>query len=278
MLFLHVLDGGKLVVAHAGMKQEMQGRGSGAVRDFALYGETTGETDALVVMGGMVSSTLLTLFVVPAVYSLVEGGIERLHAPRRAGEEQDRHQSHGDDRERRQRGHRLDLAVGGDARFLLVSFDTDWRFPTDQSRVIADRLLASKTHLPHFYLTIDCDVDALLSAQIAHLHLDEEKDARYFEGCLPIEVLAARDPMALAFGLHRPGRWWPALAAAALAPCADERRQARLALSRLQARAGVSAPGAAWDVLGMLDEMRLVKDAGELADLMDKAAYDKLVG
>jgi protein phosphatase len=40
-----VLDGGKLVVAHAGMKQEMQGRGSGRVREFALYGETTGETD-----------------------------------------------------------------------------------------------------------------------------------------------------------------------------------------------------------------------------------------
>lgn len=41
----YVLDDGKLVVAHAGMKAEMQGRGSGAVRDFALYGETTGETD-----------------------------------------------------------------------------------------------------------------------------------------------------------------------------------------------------------------------------------------
>ena len=40
-----VLDDGKLVVAHAGMKEEMQGRGSGKVRDFALYGETTGETD-----------------------------------------------------------------------------------------------------------------------------------------------------------------------------------------------------------------------------------------
>jgi protein phosphatase len=36
----YVLDGGKLVVAHAGMKAEMQGRGSGKVRDFALYGET----------------------------------------------------------------------------------------------------------------------------------------------------------------------------------------------------------------------------------------------
>ena len=41
----YVLDDGKLVVAHAGMKESMQGRGSGAVREFAMYGETTGETD-----------------------------------------------------------------------------------------------------------------------------------------------------------------------------------------------------------------------------------------
>jgi len=41
----YVLDGGKLVVAHAGMKEVLQGRGSGKVREFALYGETTGETD-----------------------------------------------------------------------------------------------------------------------------------------------------------------------------------------------------------------------------------------
>jgi len=41
----YVLDGGRLIVAHAGMKESMQGRGSGAVREFALYGETTGETD-----------------------------------------------------------------------------------------------------------------------------------------------------------------------------------------------------------------------------------------
>jgi protein phosphatase len=41
----YILDDGRLVVAHAGMKAEMQGRGSGKVRDFALYGETTGETD-----------------------------------------------------------------------------------------------------------------------------------------------------------------------------------------------------------------------------------------
>jgi protein phosphatase len=41
----YMFDDGKLVVAHAGMKEEMQGRGSGKVRDFALYGETTGESD-----------------------------------------------------------------------------------------------------------------------------------------------------------------------------------------------------------------------------------------
>jgi protein phosphatase len=40
-----VLDDGKLVVAHAGMKEAYQGRSSGRVRDFALFGETTGETD-----------------------------------------------------------------------------------------------------------------------------------------------------------------------------------------------------------------------------------------
>jgi protein phosphatase len=40
-----VLDGGRLVVAHAGMKEEMQGRGSGAIRAFALFGDTSGETD-----------------------------------------------------------------------------------------------------------------------------------------------------------------------------------------------------------------------------------------
>jgi protein phosphatase len=41
----YVLDDGKLVVAHAGMKAALQGRGSKYVRDFALYGESTGEID-----------------------------------------------------------------------------------------------------------------------------------------------------------------------------------------------------------------------------------------
>ncbi len=41
----YVLDGGRLVVAHAGLSEKLQGRASGRVRSFCLYGETTGETD-----------------------------------------------------------------------------------------------------------------------------------------------------------------------------------------------------------------------------------------
>jgi len=42
----YVLDEGRLVVAHAGVREEMQGRESPEVQDFALFGETTGESDA----------------------------------------------------------------------------------------------------------------------------------------------------------------------------------------------------------------------------------------
>lgn len=41
----YLLDKGRLVVAHGGLKENLQGRSSGAVRSFCLYGETTGETD-----------------------------------------------------------------------------------------------------------------------------------------------------------------------------------------------------------------------------------------
>lgn len=41
----YVLDEGNLVVAHAGLKEQYQGRASGRVREFAMYGESTGETD-----------------------------------------------------------------------------------------------------------------------------------------------------------------------------------------------------------------------------------------
>ncbi|WP_216209552.1 polynucleotide kinase-phosphatase [Amycolatopsis aidingensis] len=41
----YVLDGGRLVVAHAGLPERYHGRASGRVRSLALYGDTTGETD-----------------------------------------------------------------------------------------------------------------------------------------------------------------------------------------------------------------------------------------
>jgi protein phosphatase len=41
----YVFDGGRLVATHAGLREEMHGRGAAAVREFCLYGETTGETD-----------------------------------------------------------------------------------------------------------------------------------------------------------------------------------------------------------------------------------------
>jgi protein phosphatase len=45
LLSHYVLDDGRLVVAHAGLIERYQGRASGRVREFCLYGETTGETD-----------------------------------------------------------------------------------------------------------------------------------------------------------------------------------------------------------------------------------------
>lgn len=41
----YVFDDGRLVVAHAGLAEKYHGRASGRVRAFALYGDTSGETD-----------------------------------------------------------------------------------------------------------------------------------------------------------------------------------------------------------------------------------------
>ena len=42
-----VLDGGRVVVAHAGLPEQYQGRSSGRVRSFALYGDVDGSKDDL---------------------------------------------------------------------------------------------------------------------------------------------------------------------------------------------------------------------------------------
>jgi len=49
-------------------------------------GVETNRPLALVIIGGMVSSTLLTLVVVPSAYSLVEGWLSRHHKPHQGGE------------------------------------------------------------------------------------------------------------------------------------------------------------------------------------------------
>ncbi|WP_037914113.1 polynucleotide kinase-phosphatase [Actinacidiphila yeochonensis] len=41
----YLLDGGRLVVSHAGLPEKYHGRTSGRVRSHAMYGDTTGETD-----------------------------------------------------------------------------------------------------------------------------------------------------------------------------------------------------------------------------------------
>jgi hypothetical protein len=41
----YVLDGGRLVVAHAGLRESYHGRSSSQAKAFCLYGETTGKTD-----------------------------------------------------------------------------------------------------------------------------------------------------------------------------------------------------------------------------------------
>ena len=50
----------------------------------------------------------------------------------------------------------------------------------------------------------DAFIDALLDAKIANLHLEEEKDAKYFEGCMPVEVIAGRGRDTLAYGTMKP--------------------------------------------------------------------------
>jgi methylenetetrahydrofolate--tRNA-(uracil-5-)-methyltransferase len=47
-------------------------------------------------------------------------------------------------------------------------------------------------------------VEALVSAERIELRGFEKEDSRFFEGCLPVEVLAARSESALAFGPLRP--------------------------------------------------------------------------
>lgn len=49
-------------------------------------------------------------------------------------------------------------ASDGDAEYELVK-------PSNMRKVIAERMTASKQEVPHFYLTVDCEIDKLLAAR-----------------------------------------------------------------------------------------------------------------
>lgn len=58
-------------------------------------------------------------------------------------------------------------------------------------------------------------VEALVEAERAIPHLDEDQQASYYEGCLPVEIMASRGPETLSHGMMKPvgltdpktGRW-----------------------------------------------------------------------
>ncbi|MGE0310003.1 MAG: aminopeptidase P N-terminal domain-containing protein [Lautropia sp.] len=86
-----------------------------------------------------------------------------------------------------------------------------------------------------------------------------------FDEAYPIDELDARMPALLA---NRPAIFHALSADEAL----DARLRAWLGAARAQARAGVSAPARAHDLLHVLDEMRLIKDADEIATMKHSAA------
>jgi len=85
-----------------------------------------------------------------------------------------------------------------------------------------------------------------------------------FDRAFAIDELDAQVAQLLA---DRPSIWHPMASTQEL----DARLRGWLDAVRAQARAGVTAPGQAVDLLHVLDEMRLVKDAHEL-DIMRRAA------
>jgi len=78
----------------------------------------------------------------------------------------------------------------------------------DQSKVFRqsryDKGEAAYLNCPMTREEYEAFIDALLEAKIAHLHLEEEKDAKYFEGCMPVEEIARRGRDTLAYGTMKP--------------------------------------------------------------------------
>lgn len=78
----------------------------------------------------------------------------------------------------------------------------------DQSKVFRqsryDKGEAAYLNCPMTREEYEAFIDALLDAKIANLHLDDEKDAKYFEGCMPVEEIARRGRDTLAYGTMKP--------------------------------------------------------------------------
>lgn len=98
--------------------------------------------------------------------------------------------------------------VAADTIDMSIAFRAN-RYSRSRSAGVADDSPAE----PGDYINCPLDreeyfnfVDAVLAAEkISPRELEQDAEAeRFFEGCLPIEVLAQRDPMALAFGPMRP--------------------------------------------------------------------------
>ncbi len=101
-----------------------------------------------------------------------------------------------------------------DAMAPIVTYDSiDQRYAYRATRY--DHGEADYVNLPLTRGEYDALVAALVTAERHPLRGFEAQDARFFEACLPVEVLAARGPQALAFGPLRPvgltdprtGRW-----------------------------------------------------------------------
>ncbi len=83
-----------------------------------------------------------------------------------------------------------------------------WLDSIDQSKVFVqsryDKGEAAYINCPMDARQYEAFVNALLEAEKAEMHLPEEENPQYFEGCLPIEVMASRGRETLSHGTMKP--------------------------------------------------------------------------
>ncbi len=89
--------------------------------------------------------------------------------------------------------------VEADSIDMTIAFRQSRYERTDEEQAAGDYL-----NCPFTKEEYDTFVDALVAAERIELRYFEREDAKFFEGCLPIEVLAKRGHDALAFGPMKP--------------------------------------------------------------------------